>query len=77
MTGLAERGWPVWAVRLTLELGALLAGWLLGGTVGVGTVLFAVAVPFLAHTSLRLLSVRDDDDLVAATGPACPAAGGP
>ena len=78
MTGLAARGWPVWAVRLTLELGALLAGWLLGGTVGVGTVLFAVAVPFLAHTSLRLLSVRDDDDdAVAATGPACPAGGAP
>lgn len=65
MTGLAALGWPVWAVRLGLELTALLVGWLLGGTLGVGTVLFAVAVPFLAHASLRLLSVRDEHTSVA------------
>jgi uncharacterized membrane protein YczE len=65
MTGLAARGWPVWGVRLVLELSALLSGWLLGGTVGVGTVLFATAVPFLAHASLSLLSVPDDEDDVA------------
>lgn len=60
MTGLAERGLPVWLVRLVLELSALLVGWLLGGTVGVGTLLFAVAVPFLADISLRRCAVPDD-----------------
>lgn len=60
MTGLAARGYRVWAVRLTLELSALLVGWALGGTVGVGTVLFAVAVPFLAHGSLRRWALPDD-----------------
>lgn len=60
MTGLAEFGPPVWAVRLGLESSALLLGWFLGGTVGVGTLAFAVAVPFLADWSLRRFSVRED-----------------
>jgi len=60
MTGLAARGMRLWAVRLVLELSALVGGWLLDGTVGAGTVLFAVAVPFLAHVSLRWLSVADE-----------------
>lgn len=60
MTGLAEFGPPVWAVRLALETSALLLGWYLGGTVGVGTVAFAVGVPFLADWSLRRFAVRDE-----------------
>ena len=60
MTGLAARGHRVWAVRLTLELSALVLGWVLGGTVGIGTVLFALAVPFLAHGSLRRWALPDD-----------------
>lgn len=59
MTGLAEFGAPVWAVRLALETAALLLGWYLGGTVGVGTVAFAVGVPFLADWSLRRFAVRE------------------
>lgn len=60
MTGLASRGFPVWLVRLVLETSALGLGWYLGGTVGVGTVVFAIGVPFLADVSLRRLSVPDD-----------------
>jgi uncharacterized membrane protein YczE len=60
MTGLAEFGPPVWAVRLALEASALLLGWYLGGTVGVGTVAFALGVPFLADWSLRRFAVRDE-----------------
>ncbi|MFP4149984.1 MAG: YczE/YyaS/YitT family protein [Nitriliruptoraceae bacterium] len=59
MTGLAEFGAPVWAVRLALESSALLLGWYLGGTIGIGTVAFAVGVPFLAHWSLRRFAVRE------------------
>lgn len=44
MTGLAQRGPSIRLVRTGIELVALAAGWLLGGTVGLGTVLFAVTV---------------------------------
>ncbi|MFN8037277.1 MAG: hypothetical protein U0V73_15245 [Acidimicrobiia bacterium] len=49
MTAIAARGVPLWVVRTVLELTVLLAGWALGGNVGVGTVLFAFAVGPLAH----------------------------
>jgi uncharacterized protein len=45
MTGLHLRtGWPVGRVRLGIEVVVLAVGWLLGGTVGLGTVLFAVLI---------------------------------
>jgi uncharacterized membrane protein YczE len=44
MTGLAERGPSIRLVRTGIELVALFCGWLLGGTIGIGTVLFAVTV---------------------------------
>ncbi|TCO54072.1 YczE/YyaS/YitT family protein [Actinocrispum wychmicini] len=44
MTGLAARGHPIWVVRWGIELTVLLAGFLLGATIGVGTVLYACAI---------------------------------
>ena len=45
MTGLHGRtGWPVGRIRLAIELTVLAVGWLLGGTVGVGTLLFALLI---------------------------------
>ena len=45
MTGLVRvTGWPIWAVRTGIELIVLVIGWLLGGTVGVGTVAFALLI---------------------------------
>ncbi len=45
MTGLVARtGWPVWLVRTLIEGSVLVIGFLLGGPVGVGTVLFAFGV---------------------------------
>lgn len=45
MTGAVERtGKPVWMVRLTVEATVLVAGVLLGGTFGVGTIAYAVAI---------------------------------
>ncbi|MGI8755305.1 MAG: YczE/YyaS/YitT family protein [Acidimicrobiales bacterium] len=44
MTGVAQRGPSIRFVRTIIELTALALGWLLGGTVGIGTVLFAVTV---------------------------------
>ncbi len=58
MTGLAARGRSIRAVRTAIEVTVLAAGWLLGGTVGVGTVLYAVAIGPLAHVFIPLLTVR-------------------
>ncbi len=44
MTGVAQRGPSIRLVRTLIELVALALGWALGGTVGIGTVLFAVTV---------------------------------
>ena len=44
MTGLARRGHSIRLVRTAIELSVLAVGWLLGGTVGVGTVLYAVSI---------------------------------
>jgi uncharacterized membrane protein YczE len=45
MTGLVRRtGRSFRVVRITLELSALLVGALLGGTVGIGTVAFALLI---------------------------------
>ena len=56
MTGMNTRfGWPIWASRLSVELTVLAIGWLLGGTVGVGTVVFALGIGPLVHIALPLL----------------------
>ena len=55
MTGLAARGIPVGAARLVIELSALGVGWALGGTIGLGTVAFAVLVGPVVHWSLPRL----------------------
>jgi uncharacterized membrane protein YczE len=58
MTGLVARtGWSVRLVRTAIELAVVAVGWLLGGTLGVGTVLYAVAIGPLAHLLLPPLSV--------------------
>lgn len=45
MTGVhARTGWSVRSIRTVIELTVLLIGWLLGGTLGVGTVLYALTI---------------------------------
>jgi uncharacterized membrane protein YczE len=60
MTGLAARGWPVRRVRTLIELTVLTAGWLLGGSVGIGTLLYAVSIGPLAHVLIPRLTVTDE-----------------
>jgi uncharacterized membrane protein YczE len=55
MTGIAAKGYPLWLVRTGLELAALLGGWLLGGDVGIGTLLFAFGIGPLGHFFLLRL----------------------
>jgi uncharacterized membrane protein YczE len=52
MTGLARHGHPLGVVRLGIEVGALCLGWALGGTVGVGTVVFAFGIGPMVHVAL-------------------------
>ena len=56
MTGLAARGHSIRVVRTGLELTVLATGWLLGGTVGVGTLLYALAIGPLAHVFVPLFA---------------------
>lgn len=45
MTGLhARTGWSVRGIRTAIEVTVLLAGWAMGGTFGVGTVLYALTI---------------------------------
>ena len=45
MTGIhARTGWPIRRIRTTIELSVLVIGMLLGGTFGVGTVLYALVI---------------------------------
>lgn len=55
MTAFARRGHPLWLVRTVMELTALGLGWVLGGEVGVGTVLVAFASGPIAHWFLARL----------------------
>jgi uncharacterized membrane protein YczE len=71
MTGLAARGHSIRAVRTGIELAVLAAGWLLGGTVGVGTVLFAVAIGPLAQYFIPRLELPARVATVRAVAP-CP-----
>lgn len=66
MTALARRGMSTSIARTCIELAALAIGWLLGGTVGLGTVWIAVSlgpcVQFFLRR-VRTLSTRPDPGL--------------
>jgi uncharacterized membrane protein YczE len=49
MTGLARRGHSIRVVRTAIELSVLGLGWLLGGTVGIGTVAYALTIGPFVH----------------------------
>jgi uncharacterized membrane protein YczE len=58
MTGLVRRtGGSVRLVRTSIEVGVVLTGWALGGTLGLGTVLYAVAIGPLVQLVLPWVSI--------------------
>ncbi len=57
MTGIAKRGVNIGLARFGIEITVLVVGWLLGGTVGIGTVLFAFGMGPLIAILLPRLSV--------------------
>ena len=55
MTGLHLRfGWSIRRARTAIELTVLVAGFLAGGTIGLGTVVFALAIGPLVQVALRV-----------------------
>ena len=71
MTGLAARGMSLRAVRTGIELTVLAAGIALGGTAGIGTVLYALAIGPLAHVFVPAFTIEPTPVAAAAT-PAWP-----
>jgi uncharacterized membrane protein YczE len=60
MTGLVRRtGRSVRLIRTGIEVAVLVVGALLGGTVGIGTVVYAVSIGPLLHALLPPLTVRE------------------
>jgi uncharacterized membrane protein YczE len=57
MTGLADRGHSVRVVRTGIEATVLVAGIVLGGTVGPGTLLYALGIGLIVHRTLPWLDV--------------------
>jgi uncharacterized membrane protein YczE len=58
MTGIHARwGVKLWIVRTGIEVTVLAAGWLLGGTVGIGTLAFALLIGPMVNVTVPLLRV--------------------
>jgi uncharacterized membrane protein YczE len=82
MTGLARRtGKSIRLVRTGIEVTVLGVGWILGGTVGIGTVLYALSIGPLAQfflpifdTKARLAAAPGEASLVDARAPSDAAA---
>jgi uncharacterized membrane protein YczE len=73
MTGYVARhpGRSIRLIRTVIEVTVLTVGWLLGGTIGWATLLYAISIGPLAHVSIPLFSVRGP--AVTPTAPAPPA----
>lgn len=55
MTGLHLRyGWSIRRARTGIELSVLVVGWLMGGTVGLGTIVFAFGIGPLVQVALKV-----------------------
>ena len=71
MTGLARRGVSIGSARTGIEVTVLVVGALLGGAVGVGTAVFAVAIGPLVQLFLPRLTLTTPPPIIAAE-PAAP-----
>ncbi|WP_428846887.1 YczE/YyaS/YitT family protein [Rhizohabitans arisaemae] len=58
MMGLARRGWSIRVARTVIEVIVLAAGWLLGGTVGLGTLVVALCIGPLTQFFMPLFRPR-------------------
>ncbi|MFI6653405.1 YitT family protein [Streptomyces sp. NPDC050529] len=68
MTGLHRRtGRSIRLVRTAIEIAVVATGFLLGGSLGVGTVLYALAIGPLAQFFLRFFTISDSGGTTVAT----------
>ena len=67
MTGLARRGWSIRVARTGIEVIVVAAGVALGGTIGIGTIAFALGIGPVVQVFLpRLTMTGSRPPLVAA-----------
>jgi uncharacterized membrane protein YczE len=64
MTGLAARGHSIRVVRTGIELSVLVLGYLLGGSVGIGTVIYALSIGPLAHITIPFFRIGEEDGTI-------------
>jgi uncharacterized membrane protein YczE len=70
MTGITRlTGLPLGLVRGVLEIGVLIIGWALGGTIGVGTIVFAFGIGPLVQFFLKRLQVVDRGSWIKPSDP--------
>lgn len=63
MVGLTRvTGIPFWIIRTSCESLVLVSGWLLGGTVGLGTAVFAVGIGYLSQISMKIFGFDPKKD---------------
>lgn len=60
MTGIARRGVSIRLARTLIEIAVLVAGVLLGGSIGIGTAVFALGIGPLVHLFLPMLEMDTD-----------------
>ncbi len=68
MTAITARGHRLWIVRTVLECTVMVIGFALGGHVGVGTVLLALAIGPATHAGLRRFHLPVQDDAAEVLG---------
>lgn len=68
MTGIAARGVSLRLARTVVEGSALLIGWLLGGNVGLGTIIFATTIGPLVQVFLPRLDLGVPSDRGGVSG---------
>ena len=68
MTGLAKRGISLRVARTGVEATALVVGWILGGTVGIGTLVFALGIGPLVQVFLPRFDLGPTARLWRSTG---------
>jgi uncharacterized membrane protein YczE len=68
--GIAGRGYSMRVVRTGIEATVLITGFLLGGTVGVGTVFYALAIGPITHKTIPALAINRRSKTQARSEPA-------
>jgi uncharacterized membrane protein YczE len=60
--GIAARGASVRLVRTIIEVTVLICGWILGGTVGIGTLVYALLIGPITHVTIPRLRISKSVD---------------